>query len=634
MPTKPNSSTKTAGLRDRAEAELQEMGAKQELGPMMAELNRRTGARLRKERKNQKGKAGVSKSESDPQRLLHELQVHQIELELQNVELQDARNRMEVLLEKYTDLYDFSPAGYFSLDEQGRILELNLTGAALLGIERSRLVNARLPRLIAPSSQPDFRAFLQRVFSGTGRHVCEVQLPKGAGAVSWIGIHGVSAISVNGPMKWCRVAISDITSIKRAEEMLRRNEVLFSALVEQSPLGVYVVDGQLRLQQVNAKAMPIFKKIHPLVGGRFSEIIHRIWPRQVADQVLERFRHTLKTGAPFQSSDFAERRRDTGVREFYEWQVQRVTLPGGEFGVVCFFSNITERKQAEATQRRVEVLGASNRKLEHEIVRRRKVEKALKKSDQHQARLLRQSRQMQEHLRHLSHQILHAQEEERKRISRELHDVIAQSLVGINVHLAELTRGAAANPGGLRQKVARTQQLVQESVDIVHRFARELRPTALDDLGLIPTLHAFIKEFAKRTGVRAHLKAFAGIEQLSIAKRTVLYRVAHEALNNVASHAKAGQVEVSIQKLRDGICMKVKDDGKSFQVRRALHPRRNNRLGLLGMRERLEMVGGSFDVESAPGKGTTIKAWIPIADVRGGGRNHWCSPLKPNLESP
>ena len=150
--------------------------------------------------------------------------------------------------------------------------------------------------------------------------------------------------------------------------------------------------------------------------------------------------------------------------------------------------DITERKRAEAAQRRNEVLAASNRKLEREIARRQTVEKALKKSEQHKSRLLEQSRHMQEQLRHLSHQLLSAQEEERKRISRELHDVIAQTLTGINVHLATLKMTAASNPKGLEQNIARTQRLVEHSVNIVHQFARELRPAVLDDLGLIPAL--------------------------------------------------------------------------------------------------------------------------------------------------
>src|ERR1019366_3119313 len=140
--------------------------------------------------------------------------------------------------------------------------------------------------------------------------------------------------------------------------------------------------------------------------------------------------------------------------------------------------------------------------------RRQTVEKVLQKSEQDQRQMLKQSRQMQQQLRHVSHHILNAQEEERKRISRELHDEIAQALVGINVHLATLTREVAGDPEGLDQKIARTQRLVEKSVELVHQFARELRPMALDDLGLIPALHAFMKEFTKRTGIHVHFTTF------------------------------------------------------------------------------------------------------------------------------
>jgi signal transduction histidine kinase len=268
-------------------------------------------------------------------------------------------------------------------------------------------------------------------------------------------------------------------------------------------------------------------------------------------------------------------------------------------------------------------LTASNRQLQQEILQRKSVEESLRKSEQHYSRLLEQSRHMQEQLRLLSRQLLSAQEEERKMISRELHDQIAQTLTGINVRLASLKTESTLNTKGLQKKISSTQRLVEKSVDIVHRFARELRPTVLDDLGLIPALHSFMKSFNKRTGVRTSLTAFAAVERLDTAKRTVLFRVAQEALTNVARHAQAGRVEVSIQKLRDRVCMKIKDDGKSFNVERALHVNGGKRLGLLGMRERLEMVGGRFDVESAPGKGTTIQAQIPLADVRaqGGGNS-------------
>jgi len=344
--------------------------------------------------------------------------------------------------------------------------------------------------------------------------------------------------------------------------------------------------------------------------------LQTIWQKRVADQVVRHFRRTLKTGAPYQSPEFAERRKDTGEQEIYEWQIQRVTLPSGEHGVVCFFTNITERKQAEAAQRRVEVLSASNRKLESEIARRQVVEDSLKRSEQDQRLLLEQSRRMQEKLRDLSRQVLRAQEEERRRISRELHDVIAQTLTGINVQLTALAKEATVNTKGLDRSISRTQQMVEKSVDIVHEFARELRPTVLDDLGLIPALHAFVKLFAKRTRILVHMKAFAGVEQLDIAKRTVLFRVAQEALTNVARHARASRVEVSILKLANRIVLKIKDDGKSFLVKPVLHGKGGKRLGLLGMRERVEMIGGTLGIESAPGQGTTIQVEIPSAKVR------------------
>jgi len=268
----------------------------------------------------------------------------------------------------------------------------------------------------------------------------------------------------------------------------------------------------------------------------------------------------------------------------------------------------------EALRRRSEELGASNRKLKEEIGQRKAAEESFRQSEQQSAQLLAQSRRMQEHLRLLSRQLLSAQEEERKKISRELHDVIAQTLTTINVRLAALKSEAALNTQGLEQSIARTQELVQRSVEIVHRFARELRPAVLDDLGLIPALQTFMKNFREQTGILVTLSAFAAVEQVSGATRTVLYRVAQEALNNVARHAHASEAEVTIQKLDGAVSLKIKDNGNGFRQERLSNVKGNRRLGLLGMKERVEMVNGSFAVESAPGKGTRIQVQIPLAN--------------------
>lgn len=161
--------------------------------------------------------------------------------------------------------------------------------------------------------------------------------------------------------------------------------------------------------------------------------------------------------------------------------------------------------------------------------------------------------------------------------------------------------------------------MVEKSVDIIHRFARDLRPTVLDDLGVIPALHAFMKEFARQTGIHIHFTTFTSgrIERLDTVTRTVLYRVAQEALTNVGRHARASQVDVSIRKLPRAVGLTIEDNGRSFQVERVLRAKRNKRLGLLGMRERVEMVGGRLRIESAPGQGTTIHAEIPFTNDNG-----------------
>ncbi len=263
------------------------------------------------------------------------------------------------------------------------------------------------------------------------------------------------------------------------------------------------------------------------------------------------------------------------------------------------------------SQRSLELI-AANRQLKQEIIQRKSAEESLRSSELHYSQLLEQSRGMQDQLRTLSRQLLSAQEEERKKISRELHDVIAQTLTSINVRLASLKKDAAMDAKGLDRNIALTQRLVERSVDIVHQFARELRPTVLDDLGLIPALHTFMKSFKERTGISVSLSAFAAVERVNGDKRTVLYRVAQEALTNAARHSHASQVNVQIQKLSGTICMKIKDNGKGFRKEHVLHSKKSKRLGLLGMRERLEMVGGNFTISSVPGKGTTITAQIPL----------------------
>ena len=255
--------------------------------------------------------------------------------------------------------------------------------------------------------------------------------------------------------------------------------------------------------------------------------------------------------------------------------------------------------------------------LAREVVRRKEGQRAIKATQRQHLALQLASHIMQRKLRLLTRQVISAQEEERKQISRELHDEVVQTLIGINVQLAALGKGASDGLHTLKEKIAITQKIVAKSVDAVHQFARELRPAALDDLGLIPALHAYCKTLGDRKSIQIHLTAIGGVECLDGDQKIALYRVAQEALTNVVRHARASQVRITISTIANVIQMEIGDNGRSFQVRKALATTNSKRLGLIGMRERIEMVGGALLISSAAGRGTTVRASIPVAVAKG-----------------
>src|SRR5262249_22027527 len=161
-----------------------------------------------------------------------------------------------------------------------------------------------------------------------------------------------------------------------------------------------------------------------------------------------------------------------------------------------------------------------------------------------------------------SNQILHVQEEERKNISRELHDEVGQHLTAISVMLATLKHNGAANNEDLSRRIAGTQRLLQVTMETVHNFARELRPAILDDLGLLPALRSSLNAFGARTGLRVRFRGNASAEKLPNEEKTVLFRVAQESLTNVAKHAHASRVQIALRKFDGGIYMEVADNGK------------------------------------------------------------------------
>ena len=207
----------------------------------------------------------------------------------------------------------------------------------------------------------------------------------------------------------------------------------------------------------------------------------------------------------------------------------------------------------------------------------------------------------------LSAALVAAQEDERRSISRELHDEVSQSL---SVVLVELGNLAADLPHTVdqstRQHVDTIRALVGSSVDVVRNIALLLRPSMLDDLGLVPALEWQARETSRRTGLRVSVVADGVSEDLPETHKTCVYRVAQEALHNCARHSGARKVKVTVLQ-EDGVLrLSVQDDGKGFDATRA------KGLGLLGMQERATRLNGSFGVQTRPGEGTSISVILPL----------------------
>jgi signal transduction histidine kinase len=211
----------------------------------------------------------------------------------------------------------------------------------------------------------------------------------------------------------------------------------------------------------------------------------------------------------------------------------------------------------------------------------------------------------------LSQRLMKAQEEERLNLSRELHDESGQLLTALTVQLGLLDR-SVDQPAALRQRIDELKNTANTIQDNLHKLAVNLRPASLDHLGLVTTLRQYIAEFNRQYDIPVDFEA-VGMEdkRLPIETETALFRIIQESLTNVILHAQATRVDVLLSLHNQHMVTIVEDDGIGFlESSSSLE----DHLGLFGMRERIEMLGGTFTIESSPGKGTTVKAEVPCND--------------------
>lgn len=293
------------------------------------------------------------------------------------------------------------------------------------------------------------------------------------------------------------------------------------------------------------------------------------------------------------------------------WKPMVIRIAGMALIGLPFWYFLRRREREEELQRldegwaarlhaRSEELLAVNNTLVSEVSKRRDTEQALEAN--------------RRDLRVLASQLLRLQEEERRRISRDLHDDINQRLALLSIDIEMLEQQLPDAPDRTVRTVRTIQDRIGQLSEDVRRLAHQFHPSILDDLGVSIALRRLVDDFQARTGIEAWFIGKDIPTHVAKGVATCLYRVAQEGLANISRHAKAKNVRVELQRVRDGLQLMLSDDGIGFDMNR--HDGQRGSLGLLSMRERVSLVAGTLSIQSTPGAGTQICAWVPFKQER------------------
>jgi len=357
--------------------------------------------------------------------------------------------------------------------------------------------------------------------------------------------------------------------LQRLVDKIDPHEGRYRMLFERSPLPMWVVDtGSLRFLAVNDAALRLYEYSRDEFLAMTVNDIRRPEDDEAFRDFLGHagdvhygvFRHVKKTGEPIDID---------GVGHLVAWRGRPARL--------VQINDITERLRTQQTLERL------NRELEVS----------------------------HERLRALSRRLFEVQEEERKRLARDLHDDVGQALTALKIQVESIAR--PGNELTARSRIDEIVDTVQHTLERVRQISLSLRPPQLDDLGLAAALRSHLDRQARVAGLHAHFEAEDAPQELAPDAETACFRVAQEAINNVLRHARARNLWVRLFTAGGRLAISVRDDGRGFDLDSVRARAANGAsLGLVGMEERMALAGGSFELRSAPGQGTVLLATFPV----------------------
>jgi PAS domain S-box-containing protein len=508
-----------------------------------------------------------------------EIQVAQrtAELAKANQELQEEieeRKRAEEALHRQQEeqqiILDSVPAMIFYKDTDNRVIRVNRALADLTGLPVEEIEGKAVSETFPKQAENFWKDDWEVITAGyPKRNIIEpVQTPMG---IRWVQTDKLPYRDEKGNIIGVIGFSMDITERKQAEAALKESEERFRTIFEDAAIGIYLADLEGRIITSNLA-------LQRMMGCAADELIEKTFMEITHPDDLERnleFFHDLLAGRLEQYQLEKRYRRPDGQ---YFWARVTVSAVKGAGSAplynIAMIEDITQRKQAQEN---------------------------LRESEQN--------------LRYLASQLMNAQERERERISRELHDELGQALLVMKLQASYIERGLGQDQGAIRRECRALLQHLDQLVEEIRRLARDLSPTMVRDLGLSSALLRLVKEFTRHYDIAADIDQMENIDDLFPRQAQInIYRIFQEALTNIGRYAQASRLRIAVKRQDSLVSFLVADNGRGFKVEELSRDQTRRGLGLMAMEERARMMGGTLEIWSQEGEGTRITLNIPISD--------------------